>query len=160
MNAKEISERLVSLCREGKNLEAINTLMSSKVVSVEAMGDPSMPAVMSGIKAVRGKNQWWIQNHTVHSSTIKGPFPNGDRFAVIFDFVVTPLAGPGAGKKMRMEEVALYTVARGKIVREEFFYDMGGAGDPSAKKAAAKKPVKKAAKKQVKKVASAKRKAR
>ncbi len=28
------------------------------------------------------------------------------------------------GKRMAMDEVALYTVANGKIVREEFFYAM------------------------------------
>ncbi len=31
-----------------------------------------------------------------------------------------------AGKRMTIEESALYTVKDGKIVREEFFYNMGG----------------------------------
>ena len=30
-----------------------------------------------------------------------------------------------AGKRTAMEEVALYTVENGRIVREEFFYSMG-----------------------------------
>jgi hypothetical protein len=30
-----------------------------------------------------------------------------------------------AGQRMRMEEVGMYTVQGGKIVREEFFYTMG-----------------------------------
>lgn len=29
------------------------------------------------------------------------------------------------GKRMKLHEVAVYTVKDGKIVREEFFYDMG-----------------------------------
>jgi len=29
-----------------------------------------------------------------------------------------------AGQRMKMDEVALYTVKDGKIVHEEFFYDM------------------------------------
>ena len=156
MTTKEISERLVALCREGRNLDAVNTLLSPKVVSVEAVGDPTMPAVMSGLKAVHGKNVWWLENHTVHSASVKGPFPNGDRFAVIFDFVVTPRTGPGAGKKMRMEEVALYTVNRGKIIREEFFYDMSGASNPPVKETAAKKAVRKAARKTARKAAAVK----
>ena len=31
-----------------------------------------------------------------------------------------------AGKRMTLDESALYTVKDGKIVKEEFFYDMGG----------------------------------
>jgi ketosteroid isomerase-like protein len=31
-----------------------------------------------------------------------------------------------AGKRMTLDEVGLYTVKDGKVVQEEFFYDMGG----------------------------------
>ena len=158
MTTKEIADQLVALCRAGRNIEAVNTLLSADVVSVEARGDAPMPATMSGRDVIRGKNEWWVNNHKVHSAEVKGPFPNGDRFAVLYNFVVTPLAGAMAGKKVRMEEVALYTVADGKITREEFFYDMSGGGEvaePKARKAAAKK---KAVKKPVaKKKAKAKK---
>jgi hypothetical protein len=30
----------------------------------------------------------------VHGGDIKGPWPNGDRFAVVFSYDVTPKAGP------------------------------------------------------------------
>ena len=42
-----------------------------------------------------------------------------DRFALIFDMDVT---NRETGQRMQMREVGLYTVADGKIVREEFFY--------------------------------------
>ena len=38
---------------------------------------------------------------------------------------VTAKAGPMAGKRMKLDEAALYTVKDGKVVKEEFFYDMG-----------------------------------
>ena len=150
MTTKEVGDQLVGLCRAGRNLEAVDTLLSADVVSVEARGDEIMPAQMNGRAAVRGKNQWWQDNHKIHSAEVKGPFPNGDRFTVIYNFVVTPVAGPMAGRKVRMEEVALYTVADGKITREEFFYDMSGGGEVketrprTAKKAARKKTAAKA----------------
>lgn len=150
MTTKEIADQLVALCRAGRNIEAVDTLLSADVVSVEARGDETMPAQMSGRDVIRGKNQWWIDNHKIHSAEVKGPFPNGDRFAVIYNFVVTPVAGPMAGRKMRMEEVALYTVADGKVTREEFFYDMSGGGE------AAVKPKPKASKKAKKVVAKKK----
>jgi ketosteroid isomerase-like protein len=37
---------------------------------------------------------------------------------------VTPKAGPQKGKRMQMDEIGVYTVKNGKIVREEFFYSM------------------------------------
>jgi hypothetical protein len=124
MTTQEIADRLVELCKTGKNLEAIDTLFSDKIVSVEALGDETMPAVMEGRAAVRGKNEWWLANHEVHAASADGPFPNGDRFAVIFDYEVTPKVGPQAGKRTRMKEVALYTIENGKIAREEFFYSI------------------------------------
>lgn len=127
MTTQEIANQLVALCRAGRNIEAVETLLSKNVVSVEARGDETMPAEMKGRDTIRGKNEWWVNNHKIHRSSVKGPYPNGDRFAVIFDFEVTPVSGPMAGRRFRMEEVALYTVAAGKIVREEFFYDMSGA---------------------------------
>lgn len=156
MTTKEIADQLVALCRAGRNLEAVDTLLSADVVSVEARGDETMPAQMSGRDVIRGKNQWWIANHKIHSADVKGPFPNGDRFTVIYNFVVTPLAGPMAGRKVRMEEVALYTVSDGKITREEFFYDMSGGGEVAEKPKPRKKAKKAAARKKAVKKARAK----
>ena len=45
---------------------------------------------------------------------------------VRFTFEVTPKTGPMAGKRMTMDESALYTVKDGKVVQEEFFYNMEG----------------------------------
>jgi len=118
----EIANQLVALCREGKNLQAIDSLYSSEVESIEACATPGMDRVMSGLDAVRGKNQWWLNNHEVHGCEVAGPFPNQDRFTVIFNIDVTPKQ---TGQRMRMQEVGLYTVKDGKITKEEFFYSMG-----------------------------------
>lgn len=124
MDTKQVGEKLVGLCREGKNLEAVDTLYDADIVSVEAIGGPEMPAEMRGIDAIRGKNQWWFENHEIHDAAVEGPFPHNDRFAVKYHYDVTAKAGPMAGQRMAMDEVALYTVKDGKIVREEFFYGM------------------------------------
>jgi ketosteroid isomerase-like protein len=125
MSTDDVGRRLVTLCQEGKNLEALDTLYAKDAESVEAMSTPEMPATMKGVTAIKKNNEWWFANHEIHGGSSKGPFPNGDRFAVIFDFDVTAKSGPMAGKRMQMEEVALYTVRDGKIVKEEFFYSMG-----------------------------------
>jgi hypothetical protein len=123
----EVGEKLVELCKQHKNQEAMETLYSHHIVSVEAgPGSPTMPARMEGIAAVKGKSEWWEKNHEVHKAEITGPWPNGDRFVVRFTYEVTPKAGPMAGKRITMDEAALYTVKEGKITHEEFFYHMGG----------------------------------
>jgi hypothetical protein len=110
MDTLEIGKKLVELCREGKNEEAVNTLLADEVVSVE------------GIEGVRGKGAWWRENHEIHSAKVEGPWPNGDKFIVRFTYEVT---FKPQNMRFTMEEAALYTVANGKIVKEEFFYNMG-----------------------------------
>ncbi len=122
MTCKEIGTELVALCREGKNLEAIEKFYSVDVVSVEACAMPGMDKTQAGIEAIKGKNQWWVDNHEVHGGEVQGPFPNENRFIVFFKFDVTPKQ---TEKRMTMEEMGLYTVENDKIVREEFFYSMG-----------------------------------
>ena len=98
----EIGKQLVLLCKQGKNLEAVNSLYALGIVSIETAAHGPMPARMEGIDAIRGKNQWWIENHTVHSADVSGPFPHGDRFIVHFKYDVTSKAGPMAGQRMQM----------------------------------------------------------
>ncbi len=125
MTTLEVGKKLVALCNQHKNLEAINSLYDAKVVTIEPHDMPGMPARQEGIEAVRKKGEWWFANHEIHSSTAEGPWPLGDRFIVHFKIDVTPTSGPMKGKRMKMDEAGLYTVKNGKVVQEEFFYAMG-----------------------------------
>lgn len=122
MSTLAIANKLVELCRQGKNAESLATLYSPDAVSVEAMSMPGMPQETKGLPAVQAKSAWWVDNHEVHAASITGPWPNGDRFVVGFSYDVT---NKPSGQRMQMEEVGLYTVKDGKIVREEFFYGTG-----------------------------------
>jgi hypothetical protein len=122
MTALEVGKKLVELCKQGKNQEAMETLYSQDICSVEAAAVPGMDRVAQGLKAVAAKGKWWNENHTIHSSTVEGPWPHDDRFIVRFVYDVT---NKPSNKRITMEETALFTVCNGKIVREEFFYSMG-----------------------------------
>jgi ketosteroid isomerase-like protein len=121
----EVGKKLVELCKTGKAREAMKTLYSPNIVSIEAHSSPTMPAKMEGLAAVNGKADWWEKNHEVHRAEVAGPWPHGDRFIVRFTYEITPKIGPAAGKRITMDETGLYTVKDGKIVQEEFFYSMG-----------------------------------
>ena len=119
-----IAQELVALCRAGRNLDAVHRLYSPKVVSVESTGSEQMPAVMNGIDAVLGKNEWWFANNELHSAEVNGPFIGEGQFAVQYVFDFTQKA---SGRRVTMTEMALYTVEDGKIVREHFYYAVPGA---------------------------------
>lgn len=119
----EIGKELVALCREGKNLEAIEKFYSPDIESVEAMAMPGMGQTQRGIEAIKGKTNGWYENHEIHGAGGSGPFPHGGRFIVLFKMEVTPKQ---TGKRMTVEEVGLYSVENGKIVKEEFFYKTEG----------------------------------
>ena len=122
MSAMAVGQRLVELCKERRVLDAINELYAEDVVSVEAAAPPDGQREAKGIDAVRGGGRWWmIDNHEVHSASVRGPDPHAGRFCVVFDFDVT---NKPSGQRMQMEEVARYTVSDGKITREEFFHSM------------------------------------
>jgi hypothetical protein len=115
-----VAEELVSLCRAGRNLDAINSLYSQDIVSVESMGNEQMPQTTKGLDAIRKKGEWWRENNEVHSARVDGPFiGEDDKFAVYYNYDIT---SKQRNQRATMEEMALYTVKDGKIAREQFFY--------------------------------------
>jgi hypothetical protein len=115
-----VAEELVALCKAGRNMEAIEQFYSPDIVSVESMGNEEMPRESRGIEAIRAKNKWWVDNNVVHSAAAEGPFIGpDDKFAVYYNYDIT---FKPSGQRNAMEEMALYTVQDGKVVREQFFY--------------------------------------
>lgn len=121
-SAFAIGKKLVELCQQGKNYEAIETLYAPNVVSIEAMAMPGNPTRLEGLEAVKKKSREFAASTTIHSSSVEGPWPHGDRFIVTFSIDMTAKAGPMTGQRMQMKEAALFTVKNGKITQEEFFY--------------------------------------
>jgi ketosteroid isomerase-like protein len=119
MTTQAVADKLVELCRQGKALEAIDSLYAQDIVSVEATPMPDGTKEMKGLAAVRGKSEWWLSAHEVHSATVEGPMVSDARFCVRFVYDIT---NKPSGKRMTMDELAVYLVKDGKIVREEFLY--------------------------------------
>ena len=119
MTLNEIAHELVAGCRENRARANLQTLYAPDAQSVEA-ADMGNGTTVTGLAAIDGKHDWWENSMSVHDAKVGGPFVHGDdRFAVTFDMDVTENA---TGKRSQMQEVGIYHVADGKIVREEFFY--------------------------------------
>lgn len=120
MTTQDIANSVVKLCSAGKFREALE-LYSPDIVSVEAGAPPGQSRESKGIAAVREKTDWWEKNHEVHSGKVEGPLVAGSHFAVKYQFDVT---FKPEKRRFTLEEIGIYKVADGKIVREEFFYSM------------------------------------
>ena len=118
----EVAKKYVALCQEGINEAILDELFTKDTVSVEAGAPPGQERAAKGLEAIRAKSKWWQENHTVHKAEVFGPYPHDDRFAVRFLYDITHKP---SGKRMTMDEVGLFTVANGKITKEEFFYTAG-----------------------------------
>jgi ketosteroid isomerase-like protein len=99
----------------------MEALYSTDIVSMEAGAPPGQSRESKGLAVVKAKGEWWTANHEVHSAVVEGPLVAGAHFAVVFKLDVT---FKPESKRFKMEEVAVYKVAEGKIVYEEFFYNM------------------------------------
>jgi hypothetical protein len=117
MTTEEVAKKLVELCRKGEWMQAIDSFYAEDIVSVEPRAMENIPAEMRGLDQVRGKTQWFMDNHEIHDSKVSGPFVAGDKFVVQFDIDVTDKASK---ERMQMCEVGIYTVKEGKVIREEF----------------------------------------
>ena len=122
MNTQEVANKVVELTRKQAWKEALDTLYSKDIVSVESQAMRGGSPESRGIEAVQGKTDWWVNNMQVHNAKVSGPFVAHDRFVVQYDIDVTD---KNSNKRMQMSEVGVYTVKDGKIVREEFLPQTG-----------------------------------
>ncbi len=120
MNTQEVANRLVELCRQGNYEQAQNELYCENACSIEPKGAPNER--VEGIEAIRQKGkQWEASVEQVHSAEVSEPIVAGNHFSLSMRNEIT-FKGMG---RMKIEEICNYKVKDGKIIEEQFFYDMG-----------------------------------
>lgn len=119
MDTREVAEKLVRLCREDRNEQAIDELYAENIISKEPKG--SNMEFTEGKEAVKQKTIRWEESlQELFSISISDPLVADDHFAVLMDIDAT-YKGHGRNK---MSEICVYEVKNGKIIAEEFFYRM------------------------------------
>lgn len=119
---KEIAENLVAWCNKGDYARVYQEYYSPDIVSIETE-DKSDMARLEGMEAVMKKGEWWQNTFEVHSSQASDPVVADNWFTVKFEMDTTHRP---SGQRSKTSELGVYKVADGKIVREQFFYDMQG----------------------------------
>lgn len=120
-NPEQVGRSLVELFNAGKFAEVEAKWWSPKIESIEGFG-----MAWSGRAAVDAKNSGWMEQNEIIGAAAEGPYVGATGFSVKFRMEIRERA---TGKQVRMEEIGVYTVEEGKIIREEFMY---GAAQPVA----------------------------
>ncbi|MBX3405402.1 MAG: nuclear transport factor 2 family protein [Phycisphaeraceae bacterium] len=112
----EIGRALVEMFNRGQWAEIEEKFWSPGIISCEGEG---VAMEWVGRAAVRQKGEQWYAENQIHGASAEGPYAGASGFAVRFRMDVE---NRGTGQRTLMEEVGVYTVRNGKIVREEFMY--------------------------------------
>ncbi|MFC0775513.1 SnoaL-like domain-containing protein [Terrimonas alba] len=114
----EVAARFNELAKEGKWDQIQNELFADNAKSIEPPGSPGMQSV-EGLNAIRQKGKQFNEMvEEMHGGYSSEPLVAGNHFSVAMGMDVT-MKGMG---RTKMDEIALYEVKDGKIVKEQFFY--------------------------------------
>ena len=124
MTTQEVANRLVELCRKGEYHTAHQELYADHVVSIEPDGAQG-PARVEGIQGINAKAEQYVAMvEEMHANEVSDPIVAGNHFSVSMKSDAT-FKGMG---RQQMEEVCIYEVENGKVVKEQFFYPVQPQG--------------------------------
>ena len=120
MTTQEVAKRFNQLAQENKWMEIQDELYSDDAVSIEPPH-----AAAAGLQNAQGRDalkrkaeEFNKSIEEMHSGYCSEPVVGGTHFAVAMGMDVTM---KGAGR-LNMDEIAVYEVKNGKIVKEQFFF--------------------------------------
>jgi ketosteroid isomerase-like protein len=119
MSTQSVAQQLVALCREGKNMEALELLYADDIVSIEHPNSPN-PRTEGKVAVTQKSIDWYDNVQDFHGGEISDPIVAGNHFSCSMSFDITFKKGG----RIQMEEICVYQVADDQIVSEQFFYAM------------------------------------
>lgn len=118
MTVQEIANRLVELCSKGDYDTAYAELFAPDAWSIEPEGTPNAKA--HGVEAIKERGKQFSEMiQEMHSGYFGTPIVAGNYFSLVMGMEVTFKGAPAPTK---MDEIVVYEVQNGKIVKEQFFY--------------------------------------
>ena len=118
MTTQEIANRLSELFKENKWMEAQEELFSEDAESIEPAHAQGLQTV-KGLDAIKKKGEDFNNIiEEVHGGYAGEPIVAGNHIALAMGIDATY---KGMGRQ-KMDEIAVYEVKDGKIVKEQFFY--------------------------------------
>jgi hypothetical protein len=121
MTTPEIAAHYQQLANQRKFVEIQDTYYDTDVVCQESEKATSMgmPIFTHGLEAVKAKGvARRAAMEAVHSYTCSEPIVAGDFFSVVLKQEVTFIGKP----RIILEEIGVFQVKDGKVIKEQFFY--------------------------------------
>lgn len=117
MTTQEIASRLVELSRAGNAEQAYKELFAENALNVEPP-KWNVPDTKGLDALIEKSNKWDADVLEVHDSSVSDPIIAGNHFAVT---MMVDITTKERGRS-KMEEICVYEVENGKIVKEQFFH--------------------------------------
>jgi len=118
MSVQNIADQLVNLCRQGKFDEAVQELYSPNIVSIEPPGG-GFTERTEGLEAFHEKGKLWQSMvEEFHGIEVSDPIVAENFFTCKMSMDITMKGHP----RSKSDEICLYEVKDGKVVKEQFFY--------------------------------------
>lgn len=118
MKTAAIAKQLVALCRKAEWEKAQRKLYARNAVSIEAEAGPGFPKETKGLKNIVAKGHRFTEMiEERHALEVSDPLVADNAFACTMMIDCT-MKGMG---RVKMTEVCVYQVRKGKIVSEQFF---------------------------------------
>lgn len=118
MNTSEVAKRFYELAQQGNWEQIYAELFNKDAESIEPSASINLPSV-KGLDKIREKGKLWESMiEEVHGGYTNEPQTAGNFFVCTMGIDLT-MKGQSRSK---IDEVALYEVKNGKIVKEQFFY--------------------------------------
>jgi hypothetical protein len=118
MSTQDVANRMNELFKENKWEQAQDELFSKDVVSVEPENSKALKTA-KGIAAIKQKaKDFNAMVEKMHGGWCSEPIVAGNFIAVAMGMDATM---KGAGRS-KMDELAVYEVKNGKVVKEQFFF--------------------------------------
>jgi ketosteroid isomerase-like protein len=118
MSTQEVAKRFYELAQQGAYDQIQNDLYHTDAESIEPQAANGLQSA-KGIEQIREKGKKWNEMiEEMHGGYCNEPAVAGNHFTVTMGVEAT-MKGQG---RVKMDEVAVYEVKDGKIVKEQFFY--------------------------------------
>lgn len=118
MTTQQVADRFHELANQGKFDAILDELFSENAVSIEPAHSPGLKSV-EGLEAIKQKGRNFNESvEEMHGGYSGAPVVGGNHFSVAMGMDAT-FKGMG---RMKMDEICVYQVKDGKIVKEQFFY--------------------------------------
>lgn len=120
MTTEQVATRYYELIQQHQYEQIQNELYAPNAISIEPENDSNLPLVVEGIEALRQKEELFF----AQVDEIFGSYMSETVVSTFYFSMMTGMDVKMKGKeRKRKEQICVFEVRDGKIVKEQFFYD-------------------------------------